>query len=66
MSKRSISSVVLLLIGVVIGMAIGPLNMGASFAQGTCRTFPETGKQVCGRFLITGLTTGVWPSRGYR
>lgn len=51
MSKRSISSVALLLIGVIIGMAIGPLNMTASFAQDTCRTFPETGKQVCGRFL---------------
>ncbi|MEP6775746.1 MAG: hypothetical protein ABJA50_09135, partial [Chloroflexota bacterium] len=37
MSKRSISGVALLLIGVATGMAIGPLNMGASFAQGTCR-----------------------------
>lgn len=64
MSKRSISSVALLMIGVVIGMAIGPLHTGASFAQGDCRTFPETGKQVCGRFLEYWTNNGGLAQQG--
>lgn len=48
--KRSTANISLLMIGIIIGMAIGPLNL-TSFAQPTCRSFPETGKQVCGRFL---------------
>ncbi len=64
MSKRSISSMALLLIGVLTGMAIGPLNIMASFAQGDCRTFPETGKQVCGRFLQYWTTNGGLAQQG--
>lgn len=64
MSKRSISGVGLLLIGVVIGMAIGSLKIGAGFAQATCRTFPETGKQVCGRFLDYWTNNGGLAQQG--
>jgi hypothetical protein len=34
-------------------------------AQPGCRTFPETGKTVCGKFLSYWLTNGGLPQQGY-
>ncbi len=51
MSKKIISNVVILLVGIVLGAVLQPFPHMPSFAQGGCQTFKETGKSVCGRFL---------------
>ena len=44
-------AVVMLAIGIGIGLTMR-LNSEVVQAQAGCRTFSETGKTVCGRFLI--------------
>lgn len=51
MSKRLFANVVILVIGIMLGAALQPFAHMPTFAQPGCQTFPQTGKQVCGRFL---------------
>jgi hypothetical protein len=50
MKFRLLLSITLLLIGLALGEVFRPFQALQSHAQ-SCRTFTETGKQVCGRFL---------------
>jgi hypothetical protein len=50
MKARLLLSITLLLLGVALGEVFRPFQALQSHAQ-SCRTFSETGKQVCGRFL---------------
>lgn len=51
MKRRASLTVMVLLFGLILGDIFQPFTGLQSFAQGGCRAFPETGKQVCGRFL---------------
>jgi hypothetical protein len=51
MSKRVMSYVVVALVGMLFSAAFQPFASLSSYAQGGCQSFPQTGKQVCGRFL---------------
>jgi hypothetical protein len=51
MFKRVIPFLVVALISSAFTVLIQPLAQTTTFAQGSCRAFSETGKQVCGRFL---------------
>jgi hypothetical protein len=65
MSKRLTINVTLLILGVTLGALFQPFNSLLSLAQGDCRTFPETGKQVCGRFLEYWDGAGGLAQQGY-
>ncbi len=64
MSKRLLTNISLLGIGIIAGAAIGPLSTLSTSAQGTCQTFTETGKQVCGRFLEYWKGSGGFAQQG--
>lgn len=51
MSNKMLVQVSLLSMGILLGAFFQPLSWLPASAQGDCRAFPETGKQVCGRFL---------------
>jgi hypothetical protein len=51
MKARIVYTSMVLFIGLVLGGILQPFQHVTSLAQGNCRTFAETGKQVCGRFL---------------
>ena len=51
MHKRILTYLTIILLTFVVASVYNPLTAFHGFAQGTCRTFTETGKQVCGRFL---------------
>jgi hypothetical protein len=51
MKVRLISLVILLVTGMVVGELFRPFQTMNLLAAQSCRTFTETGKQVCGRFL---------------
>jgi hypothetical protein len=50
MKARLLYSASLLLVGLLLGEVFRPFQALQTYAQ-SCRTFSETGKQVCGRFL---------------
>lgn len=51
MKKRTLIYAVVLLIGIAVGSTFQPFSYVTSFGQAGCQTFPQTGKQICGRFL---------------
>ena len=55
----------IILITLVLGEVFRPLAAIQSLAQGGCRTFPETGKTVCGKFLAYWDTHGGLAQQGF-
>jgi hypothetical protein len=51
MFKRTLLPAIMFVVLAVLAVQFGPLGAGDTHAQAQCRAFPETGKQVCGRFL---------------
>lgn len=51
MPKRIWSYVATILVTLLFGAIFQPLQYLTSLAQSGCQTFPQTNKQVCGRFL---------------
>jgi hypothetical protein len=51
MHKRIWSYALVVIMTVALSEAFHPLALVKTSAQGGCQAFPETGKQVCGRFL---------------
>lgn len=54
----------IMLLTLLMAEIFRPLAFTPSYAQGDCRTFPETGKQVCGRFLQYWLGAGGLAQQG--
>ena len=52
-------------VALVIALALPVLGSGSGYAQGTSRTFPETGKTVKGRFLQYWQENGGLAQQGY-
>jgi hypothetical protein len=48
---RSLLYVLVLIAAVLLTSIFEPLKYAQTWAQGNCRAFSETSKQVCGRFL---------------
>lgn len=65
MKRRSFIYVAVLLIGFVLGGIVQPFKSLPTLAQGSCQTFPETGKTVCGRFLQYWKENGGLAQQGY-
>lgn len=65
--KRRIFNVTLVAVGLVMGAVLQPARLLTSLSAGQqdCRTFTETGKQICGRFLQYWLQNGGLPQQGY-
>lgn len=61
---NSFLALVILLAGVGIGLGLRFSPLPAN-AQGGCRTFPETGKTACGRFLDYWNTHGGLAQQGF-
>lgn len=49
--KRLLSYVAVVMVTIILTTIFQPLSHLPTFAQGGCRSFTETGKSVCGRFL---------------
>lgn len=64
MNRRRFGTIALLTLGFVLGGILHPFHWAPTFAQGDCRAFPETGKQVCGRFLQYWTTNGGLAQQG--
>ncbi|HEX8600042.1 MAG TPA: hypothetical protein VF952_16190 [Chloroflexia bacterium] len=62
---RLLSNIVLVLAALVLGGILQPFTHLPSLAQAECRTFPETGKAVCGRFLEHWQENGGVAQHGY-
>jgi hypothetical protein len=65
MFRRIWSHVMVFLAGVLLASFFHPLDSVPTFAQGGCRTFPETGKTVCGRFLQYWQQNGGLAQQGF-
>jgi hypothetical protein len=67
MLKRILPYIGIAIAAVVLTTLLQPLAHLQSFAQGQagCRTFQETGKTVCGRFLQYWHENGGLPQQGY-
>lgn len=66
MLKRLLPNVCLVLSAVALASLLQPLSYLTTFAQqGNCRTFTETGKTVCGKFLEYWLTHGGLVQQGF-
>ena len=67
--KRGIQYAALVFASVVLTTLLQPLSLLPTFAgpvqQGGCQTFKETGKTVCGKFLIYWQQHGALPQQGY-
>jgi hypothetical protein len=65
--KRRIFHISLFGVGLILGVVLAPMMQlaGLSAAQQDCRTFAETGKQLCGRFLQYWQQNGGLPQQGY-
>lgn len=65
--KRRIFHISLFGVGLILGIVLAPMMQvaGLSAAQHDCRTFDETGKQICGRFLQYWQENGGLPQQGY-
>ncbi|MEA2573355.1 MAG: polysaccharide biosynthesis protein PslG [Chloroflexia bacterium] len=64
MSKRLIANVTLVLVAFGLGGVLQPFSHMPTLAQGTCQSFNETGKQVCGRFLEYWTQNGALAQQG--
>src|SRR5687768_11055751 len=64
MKGRLLYGGAMLLVGLLLGGFLQPLKTFGVSAQG-CRTFPETGKQVCGRFLEYWTQNGGLAQQGF-
>lgn len=64
MNKRRLGMTALVLLGFVAGGLLQPFHWTAGFAADDCRTFAETGKQVCGRFLQYWANNGSLAQQG--
>jgi hypothetical protein len=51
MFRKTVLPAVLFVVLAMLAVQFGPLDAAQTHAQAQCRTFPETGKQACGRFL---------------
>lgn len=67
MLKRILSQTLLVAVVVVLTTIFQPLRVFDSMAQpaGTCQTFKETGKSVCGKFLTYWLQHGGVAQQGF-
>ena len=63
--KRAFIHGLLLLTAVMIGSLFQPFSSFSVEAQAGCQTFPQTGKQVCGRFLQYWQQNGGLVQQGY-
>lgn len=68
MSNKSFKNVGLLIAGLTLGAALQPLSLviapPQAGAQAGCQTFPQTGKQICGRFLDYWTRNGALAQQG--
>ena len=60
-----LSQITLFVAGIVFATVLQPWAALQSFAQPGCRTFPETRKTVCGRFLQYWQANGGLAQQGY-
>jgi hypothetical protein len=66
MSKLSTTLRRLITVGALVALAATALPAGTtSYAQADCATFRETGKQLCGKFLVYWNTHGGLPIQGF-
>ncbi len=67
MLKRILAQALLVTVVVVLTTIFQPLRLFDSLAQpaGTCQTFKETGKSVCGKFLTYWLQHGGVAQQGF-
>lgn len=65
MFKRTTYTAVVLLVGIVLGSVLQPFKALESLAQPGCVVFKETGKVVCGQFLIYWNGHGGLAQQGY-
>ncbi len=64
-ATRLLNNVVLVLAALLLGGILQPFSHIPTFAQSDCRTFAETGKVVCGRFLEYWQNNGGVTQHGY-
>lgn len=64
MNKRRLGAIAIVLVGFILGGILQPFQWVPTFAQGDCKIFSETGKQVCGRFLDYWMTNGGLAQQG--
>jgi hypothetical protein len=65
MARRFASYVLVVIVAMVATEAFHPFALLNTSAQGNCRTFAETGKTVCGRFLEYWNTHGGLSQQGF-
>lgn len=65
MLRRGLSYLVVITITMVLTTIFQPLHYIESLAQGNCRTFKETGKTVCGKFLQYWDRNGALVQQGF-
>ena len=65
MLRKPATYATIILITLVLTETFRPLAAIQSLAQGGCRTFQETGKTVCGKFLVYWDTHGGLAQQGY-
>src|SRR5215203_2478934 len=65
MLRRLATYATLILVTLVLAELFHPLAAIRSLAQGGCRTFPETGKTVCGKFLVYWDAHGGLAQQGF-
>jgi hypothetical protein len=65
MFRRLLPYIVVILVTLAIGEIYRPLQAIQTMAQSGCQTFPQTGKTVCGTFLIYWQQHGGLAQQGY-
>ncbi len=65
MFRRLMSYGLVVIVTLLLAQVFHPLALLQSSAQGGCRTFTETGKTVCGRFLDYWTTHGGLSQQGF-
>jgi plastocyanin len=65
MPKRVLPYLIVAVASAVLTALLYTVSLRGSAAQGDCRTFPETGKTVCGRFLQYWQANGGLAQQGY-
>lgn len=65
MSKRVLSTVMLIMVTALLTSMFQPLQALQTWAQPGCQTFKETGKTVCGRFLQYWQQNGSLAQQGF-
>jgi hypothetical protein len=65
MIRKLASYLLVVIVTLVLAEIYHPLAALSSLAQGDCQTFPETGKTVCGKFLVYWQQHGGLAQQGY-